>query len=108
MADLHRLPHWLGEAAPRRVKQRGDVRVGEEKDAGEVEQQRRVLVGPRVQPVERHEQIVPAHIWIAKQIERRVSRDETVRLERTEQVLRATADDVTHALARDRLGRGRH
>ena len=49
VADLHRLPHRLGEAAPGRVDERACGRASDE-DPRQVEQQRRVLVAARVEP----------------------------------------------------------
>ena len=83
MADLHRLPHRLGDAAPGRVDQRARRRARDE-DPRQVEQQRRVLVAARIEPGQRHQQFAAAHVGIADQVEGGVGRDEAVFRERAQ------------------------
>jgi hypothetical protein len=93
MADLHRLPHRLGDAGPARVDQRAGRRARNE-DPRQIEQQRRVLVAARIQAGQRHQHFAAADIRVADQVERRIGRDEAVPGERLQQMLRAAADDV--------------
>ena len=53
-------------------------RRARDEDAGEVEQQRRVLVGAGVEALQRDQEIAAAKIRIADQVEGRIGRDETV------------------------------
>ena len=77
MADLHRLPHRLGDARPGRIDQRARRRARDE-DARQVEQQRRVLVAARIQPGQRHQELAAAQVGIADQVEGGIGRDEAV------------------------------
>ena len=94
VADLHRLPHRLGDPSPGRVDQRPRRRMRDE-DPRQIEQQRRVLVAAGIEPGQRHQHFAPAHVGIADQVEGRVGRDETVFRERTQEMRAAMAD---HAL----------
>ena len=91
MADLHRLPHRLGDAAPGRVDQRARGRARDE-NPRQVEQQRRVLVAARIEPAQRHRQFAPADIGVADQVEGGVGRDEAALRERAQQMRAAAAD----------------
>ena len=91
MADLHRLPHRLGDAAPGRIDQ-GARRRARDEDARQVEQQRRVLVAARIQPGQRHHQFAAAQVGIADQVEGGIGRDEAVLAVRAQQMRRAVAD----------------
>jgi hypothetical protein len=82
MADLHRLPHRLGDAGPWRIDQRADGRARDE-NPRQIEQQRRVLVAARIQPGQRHQQFAAPQIGIADQIEGGVARDKSMLAERS-------------------------
>jgi hypothetical protein len=86
MPDLHRVPHRLGEPGPGRIDQRPDVRIGQGKHAREVEQQRGVLVGARVEALERRQQVAAAKIGIADQLEGRIGGDELLLCKPVQQV----------------------
>ena len=77
MLDLHRLPHRLGNALPRRIDQRARRRMRDE-DARQRKQQRRILVAARIQAGQRHQHFAPADVGVAEQVERRIGRDEAV------------------------------
>ena len=106
MADLHRLPHRLGNAGPGRVDQRARRRMRDE-DAGEREQQRRVLVAARIQPGQRHQHFAPAHVGIAEQVEGGIGRQEAVLGIGAQQMRRADADRVLDLAACRARGQGR-
>ena len=91
MADLHRLPHRLGDARPGRVDQLAGRRARDE-DPRQVEQQRRVLVAARIQPGQRHQEFAAAQVGIADQVEGGIGRDEAVVAERAQQMRAAVAD----------------
>ena len=91
MADLHRLPHRLGDALPGRVDQ-GARRGTRDEDPRQVEQQRGVLVAPRIQPGQRHQEFAAAQVGIADQVEGGIGRDEAVIAERAQQVRAAASD----------------
>ncbi len=93
MADLHRRPHRLGDAPPRRIDQ-GTRRRARDEDPRQVEQQGRVLVAARIQARQRHQQFAAAHISVADQVEGGVGRDEAVVSERSQQMRAAVADHV--------------
>jgi hypothetical protein len=93
VADLHRLPHGLGDASPRRVDQFTGRRTGDE-DPRQVEQKGGVFVSPRVQTLKRHHELAPAKVGIADQVERRVGRDEAASLKGAQQMRSARADDA--------------
>ena len=101
MADLHRLPHRLGNARPRRIDQRRGRRIGD-KGAGEIEKKRRILVSARVETAQRRQEIASAQIRIADQVERRIAWNKAVPLIGREQVAGAGADDGVD------LGNGSH
>ena len=88
MADLHRRPHLLGQAAPGRVDDRRGRRAGDE-GARQIEQQRGVLVGAGVEPLQRHQEIAAAKIRIADQVEGRIGRNETLFREKVRSRCRA-------------------
>ena len=94
VADLHRLPHRLGDALPGRVDQRARRRARDEHPR-QVEQQRRVLVAARIQAGQRHQHFAAAQIRVADQVEGGIGRNEAVAAERFEQMRAAVAD---HAL----------
>ena len=91
VADLHRLPHRLGDAAPGRIDQLARRRARDE-DPRQVEQQRRVLVAARIQPGQRHRHFAAAQIGIADQVEGGIGRDEAVVGERAQQMRAAGPD----------------
>ena len=91
VANLHRFPHRLGDAAPGRIDQLARGRSCDE-DPREIEQQRRVLVAARIEPGERGEKFQTAHIRIADQIEGGIGRNEAMLAERSQQVLAAKPD----------------
>jgi hypothetical protein len=97
---LHGVPHRLGEAAPGRIDQRQDVGVGEDEDAGEVEQQRCVLVGARVEALQGRQQVTAAKVRITDELERCVGGDELLPCKHVQQVTGASADDPVHLRAR--------
>ena len=109
MADLHRLPHRLGDAGPGRVDQRASRRARDE-DPRQVEQQRRVLVAARMKPGQRHQQFAAAQIDVADQVEGGIGRDEAVIAIRPQQMRAAVADrgfDLGEAWHAPRRGCGR-
>jgi hypothetical protein len=93
MADLHRLPHRLGDAGPGGVDQRRRRRAGDE-DPRQVEQQGRILVAARIQPGQRHQQFAAADIGVADQVEGGIGGDEAVLAERPQQMRRGGAHDA--------------
>ncbi len=101
MADLHRLPHRLGDAPPGRVDQRPRRRARDE-NPRQVEQQRRVLVAARIQARQRHQEFAPAQIGVADQVEGGIGRDEAASGERPQQMRAAGAD---HAFDLGETGR---
>ncbi len=105
--DLHRLPHRLGNALPGRIDHGARRRVRDE-DAGEVEQQRGVLVAARVEARQRHDQLASTEIGIADQVEGGIGRQETVAAVRAEQVLRAVTDRAVDLRALRQGGGERH
>ena len=101
MADLHRLPHRLGDPAPGRIDQRAGRRMRDE-NPRQVEQQRRVLVAARIQPGQRHREFAPAHVGVADQVEGGIGRDEAVLGIGAQQMRAAGAD---HRFDLGRFGR---
>ena len=91
MADLHRLPHRLGDSLPGRVDQRAGRRARDEHPR-QVEQQRRVLVAARIQPGQRHQHFAAAQIGVADQVEGGIGRNESVAAEGFQQMRGAAAD----------------
>lgn len=91
VADLHRLPHRFGNAFPGRIDDVARRRARNE-DAGEIEQQRGVLVAARIEARQCHDQLASAEIRIADQVEGGIGRQETVSAIRAEQMLCAVAD----------------
>ena len=83
VADLHRRPHRLGDAAPWRARDKGP---------SQIQQQCRVLVAARIEAAQRHQQFAAAHISIADQVERGIGRHEAVSRKRAQQMRAAGAD----------------
>ena len=63
-------------AAPRRIDHRRRRRISRDEDAREVEQQGGVLVGAGVEALQRDQEIAPAKIRIADQVERGIGGNE--------------------------------
>ncbi len=91
MPYLHRRPHRFGDPGPGRVDDIARRRAGDEHPR-QIEQQGRVLVAARVQPGQRHLQFAAAAVGVTEQIEGGIGRDETIALERAEQMRAAGAD----------------
>lgn len=76
------------------IDHRGQGPVGKNAGAREIEQQRRVLVGARIEAGQRRHEIAATEVRIAGEIERGIGGQKSVAAEGPQQVRGATADDA--------------